>query len=160
MSKYRRPALPGARIFFTVALADRGGDLLVAHVAALRRAVQFTRCQRPFGIDAWVVLPDHMHCVWNLPEGDCDYATRWRIIKARFSRAVPEGTKRGSHITRRERAVWQRRYWEHHIRDEGDWANHVQYCWFNPVKHGLVDHPRDWPFSSWHRDNPSTALTP
>ncbi len=154
MSNYRRPFVPGARVFFTVALARRGGVLLVDQIDALRDAVRRTRCERPFGIDAWVVLPDHMHCVWALPDGDADFATRWQVIKARFSRAMPPVTRRRSHEARREHGIWQRRFWEHHIRDDEDWRNHVGYCWHNPVKHGLVDHPRDWPYSSWHRDNP------
>ncbi|GAB1381295.1 REP-associated tyrosine transposase [Pararhodobacter aggregans] len=113
-----------------------------------------TRIERPFGIDAWVVLPDHRHCVWALPEGDADFATRWSVIKARFSRAMPPVARRASQERRREHGVWQRRFWEHHIRDEQDWGNHNRYCWFNPVKHGFIEHPRDWPYSSWHRDNP------
>ena len=154
MSSYRRPVLPGARIFFTVNLAQRGSDLLVREIESLRNAVRRTRAERPFGIDAWVVLPDHMHCIWALPEGDADFSTRWSVIKARFSRAVPAGPRRPSHERRREHGVWQRRFWEHHLRDEDDWRAHIGYCWINPVKHGLVAHPRDWPHSSWHRDNP------
>ena len=154
MSSYRRPVLPGARVFFTVTLAERGADLLTREIAVLREAVLRTRIERPFGIDAWVVLPDHRHCVWALPEGDADFATRWSVIKARFSRAMPPVARRESHRRRREHGVWQRRFWEHHIRDEQDWDNHIRYCWFNPVKHGYVEHPRDWPYSSWHRDNP------
>lgn len=111
MPRYIRPRLPGVPVFFTVALADRGSWLLVAEVERLRQAVRQTRDERPFAIEAWVVLPDHLHCMWRLPEGDADYATRWRIIKARFSRGVDAGARRASHVARGERAVWQRRYW-------------------------------------------------
>ncbi|WP_127902535.1 REP-associated tyrosine transposase [Solirhodobacter olei] len=152
MSRYLRPSQPGARVFFTVALADRGSDLLLRQVDALRDAVRRTRAERPFGIDAWVVLPDHLHCLWSLPEGDADYSRRWQVIKARFSRAMPGVRRRRSHAARREHGIWQRRFWEHHIRDPADWEVHMRYCWFNPVKHGLVEDPADWPHSSYHRD--------
>lgn len=141
-------------MFLTMTLADRGSRLLVERIAALRAAVRKTRDERPFEIDAWVVMPDHMHCVWTLPEGDDGYAVRAAVIKARFSRAVPMGVRRASHVARRERGVWQRRFWEHHIRDAADFENHVAYCWHNPVKHGYVEELRDWPYSSWHRDHP------
>ncbi len=153
MPDYRRPAVTGATIFFTVALADRGADTLTRHIAALRSAVRATRAERPFGVEAWVVLPDHMHCVWVMPEGDRDYPTRWRLIKLRFSRAVGTGRLRPSHIARAERGIWQRRYWEHHYRDEADVAAHVRYCWWNPVKHGFVERPEDW--APVHRDTRS-----
>lgn len=152
MSNYLRPRIGGASVFFTVAAQARGRDTLVRHIGTLRSAVAVTRAERPFRIDAWVVLPDHLHCVWTLPEGDSDYSVRWSVIKARFALAVPEGNRRTSHIVRRERGVWQRRFWEHHIRDEDDFAAHVRYCWINPVKHGLVETPADWPYSSYHRD--------
>ncbi len=152
MSCYRRPRRPGATVFFTVALASRGADLLVREVDRLRAAVRATRAERPFHIDAWVVLPDHMHCVWTLPEGDANYSVRMGAIKARFARGLPEGRVRDSHILRREKGIWQRRFWEHHIRDDKALAACIRYCWLNPVKHGLVGHPADWPHSSWHRD--------
>lgn len=152
MSAYIRPKVPGARVFFTVNLADRSARTLVEHVDALREAVRVTQAERPFRIDAWVVLPDHMHAVWTLPEQDADYSVRMGAIKGRFCRMVPEGRMRASHIIRRERGVWQRRFWERHIRCDEEFAAHVRYCWINPVKHGLVDHPDAWPYSSWHRD--------
>ena len=152
MSRYLRPRLPGVPVFFTVALARRGGRLLVDHIGLLREAVRLTRAERPFHIDAWVVLPDHLHCIWRLPEGNCDYSTRWRLIKARFSRGLPIGPLRNSHIARKERGIWQRRIWEHHIRDDADFAAHMHYCWWNPVKHGFVTQPENWPYSSYHRD--------
>ena len=152
MSRYLRPHVTGASVFVTVALARRGGDVLVREIDALRDSVRITQAERPFAIAAWVVLPDHFHAVWTLPAGDADFSTRMGAIKARFSMSVAGGAPRKSHIARRERGIWQRRFWEHHMRDEADLANHIRYCWFNPVKHGLVAHPRDWPFSSWHRD--------
>lgn len=152
MPNYIRPKVSGASVFFTVALQERGGALLVEQVALLRRAVAETKAERPFDIDAWVVLPDHLHCIWTLPGGDRDFSTRWRLIKARFSRSVPVGTLRPSHVARGERGLWQRRFWEHHIRDPADMATHVRYCWQNPVKHGLVARAEDWPYSSIHRD--------
>ena len=152
MSRYLRPRLPGLPIFFTVALAQRGGTLLVDHVVLLRAVVAQTRAERPFGIAAWVVLPDHLHCIWTLPEGDADYSTRWRLIKARFSRGLPVGALRASHVRRQERGIRQRRFWEHHIRDDADMVAHLRYCWWNPVKHGFVTRPEDWPYSSYHRD--------
>ena len=150
MANYRRPRVPGATIFFTVALADRASDLLVREVDALRGAVARTQAERPFGIDAWVVLPDHMHCVLRMPDGDADYPTRWRIIKARFARSVAMGPRRPSHVARRERGVWQRRYWERHVRCEAERAACIRYCWTNPVKHDLCATPEDWPHSSIH----------
>jgi putative transposase len=152
MSSYRRPPVTGATVFFTVALAQRGSDLLRGEVALLRQAVRQTKAERPFDIEAWVVLPDHLHCVLTLPAGDAGYPTRWRLIKTRFSRQLPVGPLRPSHIRRGERGIWQRRYWEHHIRDSADFAAHVRYCWTNPVKHGFVGSPEEWPYSSIHRD--------
>ena len=152
MSRYIRPRVPGACVFFTVNLVDRGADTLVRHVDVLRQAVAVTRAKRPFGIDAWVVLPDRMHAVWTLPGGDRDYGTRWRLIKARFSRGLPTGPLRSSHLARQERGIWQRRFWEHHIRDTTDFAQHLRLCWFSPVAAGLAERPEDWPYSSVHRD--------
>ena len=153
MPNYLRNWRPGATYFFTVNLLERGGnDLLIRHVDALRDAVRTTRAERPFEILAWVVLPDHMHAIWVLPDGDADYSTRWGAIKSRFSRSIPKhefvNTSRQS---RRERGIWQRRYWEHTIRDEHDLANHIDYIHINPVKHGYVSRASDWPHSSIHR---------
>lgn len=126
MSRYLRPRLPGVPIFFTVALAQQGGRVLVDQVEVLRDAVRATRAERPFGIDAWVVLPDHLHCIWRLPQGDCDYSVRWRLIKARFSRGLPLGPLRPSHEARQKRGIWQRRFWERHIRNEADLGAHMR----------------------------------
>ncbi len=160
MSNYRRAAVPGAVCFFTVALADRRSRVLVEHVDALRAAFVATAREHPMRVDAMVVLPDHLHAVWRLPEGDADFPLRWRKLKSRFTRAVgcrvgdlPTTWRRSeSKVRKGERGLWQRRYWEHMIRDAEDWRRHVEYCWFNPVKHGLVDAVRDWPLSSFHRD--------
>lgn len=153
MSVYIRPRIPGATLFFTVNLADRRSDLLTREIDALRDVVRTTMKERPVQIDAWVVLPDHMHRVRTLPPGDADYTNRWRIIKPRFARAMPASHRRPSHARRREHGLWQRRFWEHHLRDQTDWEKHVAYCWHNPVKHRLVEEPEDWTYSSWHRDN-------
>ena len=152
MPNYLRPKVTGATVFFTVNLADRSSRLLVDRIEDLREAVRVTKAERPFGIDAWVVLPDHMHCVWTMPKGYGDYSTRWRLIKSRFSRGLPKGRLRHSHVKREERGIWQRRFWEHHIRDDDDYRAHVEYCWFNPVKHGYVERAEDWPYSSYLRD--------
>ena len=151
MPNYRRPKVTGATIFFTVCLDDRQSDRLVREVELLRDAVRRTCAERPFESLAWVVLPDHLHCIWRLPVADRDFSTRWSVIKARFSLSVPpEGCR--PNIARRRRGLWQHRFWEHHIRDEQDLMAHVRYCWLNPVKHGLVADPADWPYSSIHRD--------
>ncbi len=160
MSDYIRPQQPGATVFFTVKLARRGSDLLVREIDALRDAVRVTCKERPFRIDAWVVLPDHLHCVWTLPRGDSDYSRRWSVIKARFSRQMPHIDRRTSHEARREHGIWQRRFWEHHIRSERDRMAAIRYCWINPVKHGLVENPVDWPYSSYHRDAGRAAAIP
>lgn len=152
MPKYIRPKMSGATVFFTVALGDRASDLLVREIDRLRAIVAQTMARRPFQIDAWVVLPDHLHAVWTLPGGDSDYSTRWAGIKSAFSRGLEANPIRESHLKRREKGIWQRRFWEHHIRDAEDFAAHVHYCWGNPVKHGLVKRPIDWPYSSIHRD--------
>lgn len=115
-------------------------------------AVRVTKAECPFRIDAWVVLPDHLYAVWTLPEGDADYSLRWRLIKTRFSRGLPLGPLRPSHWARQERGIWQRRFWVRLMRNDADFAAHIRYCWINPVKHGLVEGPEDWPYSSVHRD--------
>jgi len=105
----------------------------------------------PFEIDAVVIMPDHVHTVWHLPDDDADYPLRWRMIKHFVSVGMAAGTVRASLSRKREKGVWQRRYWEHAIRDEADWQRHVDYVHFNPVKHGYVTRPGDWPYSSFHR---------
>lgn len=153
MTGYRRARVAGASYFFTVALADRRSTALVDRIGALRDAYAVTRAERTFRCDAFVVLPDHLHTVWTLPEGDSDFSTRWRLIKTRFVRSVGGyGPRSASKHAKQERGVWQRRFWEHMIRDPADFALHVRYCWANPVKHGFVVRPTDWAYSSIHRD--------
>jgi putative transposase len=116
-------------------LERRGNDLLTRHIDRLRDAVQTVRRARPFFIDAWVVLPDHLHCLWTLPPGDDDFSTRWRVIKTIFARSLAVDERRSA-VRRRhgERGIWQRRFWEHAIRDDEDFAAHMDYLHFNPVK--------------------------
>lgn len=152
MPDYRRNRVPGGTYFFTVNLLERNSALLVTHIDTLREAVRKVRAQRPFHIDAWVVLPDHMHAVWTLPPGDDDYSARWKAIKIAFAKALPK-TECLSPVrsAKGERGIWQRRFWEHTIRDERDYAAHVDYVHINPAKHGLASCVKDWPHSSFHR---------
>ncbi len=152
MTSYRRNFVPGDSYFFTVNLADRRSRLLTDHIDLLRAAFRAVRSRHPFTIEAVVVLPDHLHAIWTLPEGDEGFATRWRLIKATFSRALPVGERvSASRRSKGERGVWQRRYWEHTLRDDADFTRHADYVHFNPVKHGHVGRVRDWPYSSFHR---------
>jgi len=147
MSNYRRVLIPGGTYFFTLVTWHRqpllAGEERVGH---LREAFRHVKGQRPFTIDAIAILPDHLHCVVTLPPGDADYPGRWREIKKRFSAQVDTSTNR-----RNERPVWQRRYYEHAIRDEADWRRHLDYLFYNPVKHGLTGRVADWPWSSFLR---------
>ncbi|MEX0348697.1 MAG: transposase [Paracoccaceae bacterium] len=160
MTSYRRARIPGAKFFFTVALADRASTLLLGEIDALRYAYARTRAERPFWCDAMVVLPDHLHAIWTLPPGDSDFSTRWGAIKSRFTRRIKASGRMGcnpilrsrSKVAKGDAGIWQRRFWEHCIRDERDYRDHMAYCWGNPVRHGLVEHPTDWPYSSIHRD--------
>jgi len=146
MPEYRRHHVPGGTYFFTLALADRRSDLLVREIAALRAAVVRTRLLHPFQIDAWVVLPEHMHAVWTLPNGDAGYSLRWTLIKRWFSAAIPKAESRSeSRAAKGERGIWQRRFWECTVRDPIDFARLVDYVDFNPVNHGLVARAADWP---------------
>jgi putative transposase len=135
-----------------VNLLDRRSDLLVTQIQALRDAVRQVRLYAPVHIGAWVVPPDHMHCQWTLPAGDADFPARWRAIKTALSKALPAREWRSPAMTSRgERGIWQRRYREHTIGDGRDFAAHFDYTHFNPVKHGLVKHPADWPHSSFRQ---------
>lgn len=152
MPNYRRLWVPGGTYFFTVNLLDRNGALLVQHIDPLRAAFRDARAARPFHLAAMVVLPEHLHCVWRLPAGDADNATRWRHIKALFSRSLTDTERRSaSRVGKRERGIWQRRFWERCLRDEHDLRAHVDYIHFNPVKHGLVTEVHHWPHSTFHR---------
>ncbi len=150
MVRYRRNIVPGGTYFFTVTLADRSSSALIDHVDALRTAFRIVRQERPFTVDAVVILPEHLHAIWTLPADDADFSGRWRRIKAHFThRLVDAGIPVARHRTG-EYALWQRRFWEHTIRDDTDFARHVDYVHYNPVKHGLVSRVRDWPSSSFH----------
>lgn len=155
----------GRPVFFTVCLADRGATSLIDHLDILRASVALTLRDRPFEILAWVVLPDHVHAVWRLPDNDPNYSQRWGRIKSRFSRDArraglvppdPVGVANGgvNPALRRkgELGIWQPRFWEHHCRTDRDLQAHIAYCLMNPVKHGLVARPTDWMASSIHRD--------
>jgi putative transposase len=148
---YRRNRVPGGTFFFTVTLTDRRSHLLVDHIDLLRDALRFIRRQHPLRIKAMVILPDHLHAIWTLPPDDDDFPHRWQAIKSRFTTAVIQQGVPLTHNTKGEYHLWQRRYWEHTIRDENDLQRHVDYIHYNPVKHGLVKRAVDWPFSSFHR---------
>jgi len=152
MTEYRRFRVAGGTYFFTVNLAGRRSDLLVQEIETLREVVQVVKAANPFFIDAWVVLPEHMHCVWTLPDGDADFSKRWQAIKMYFSKRLPSREFRScSRAAKHERGIWQRRFWEHSIRDEQDYRKHLDYVHFNPVKHGLVTDVARWPYSSFHQ---------
>ncbi len=153
MTAYRRVRIDGGCYFFTVAIADRSSKLLTQHIEMFYTALEQIKTRHPFVINAMVVLPDHLHCIWTLPDGDCNYSLRWQQLKGLFSRQLPklevvsESRKRKS-----ERGIWQRRFWEHTIRDEADYINHINYIYFNPVKHGWVNAVKNWPYSTFHND--------
>jgi putative transposase len=150
--RYRRSNVAGGTFFFTVNLADRSSGLLTERVDLLRNSIRKVRQSHPFNIVAMVVLPDHLHAIWEMPDGDNDYPLRWSLIKAGFSRALEKTEYIGNARRRkRERGIWQRRYWEHQLRSDTDLARHVDYIHINPVKHGHVNAPVEWPYTSLHR---------
>ena len=155
MATFRRALTAGATYFFTVVTRERIPLLSRPEfLSALRDAVRLVRAELPFGIVAWVVLPDHLHCIWRLPEGDWDYARRWSVIKCKVSQATAEllpPASEASRLRRRESSLWQRRFWEHQIRDDDDLRKHVDYIHWNPVKHGCVLRAADWSHSTIHR---------
>ena len=158
MPSYRRILIPGGTYFFTVVTHGRRpiltGDL---GRACLRSAIVRERAKRPFEILAMVLLPDHIHAVWTLPEGDADYSSRWARIKENFTREFSakanllDGSRSESRLRHREANVWQRRFWERTVRDEDDLKRCVDYLHWNPVKHGLVDRVGEYPWSSYHK---------
>ena len=157
MSRYRRSNVAGATYFFTV-VAYRRQPILTddAFRRALHDAILRVRARYPFTVDAWVLLPDHLHAIWTLPAGDADFGVRWGWIKRLVTRAVAADYERAdwqdaSRLARRESTIWQRRFWEHQIRNDADYAAHMDYVHFNPVKHGLVGRVADWPHSTFHR---------
>jgi len=153
MSDYLRAWIPGGKYFFTVNLAERRGNtLLVDRIHLLRRAFREIRAMHPFEMQAFVILPEHIHCIWRLPDNDHRFDVRWRLIKTAFSRSLTVNENvSASRRLRGERGIWQRRYWEHAIRDEQDWRRHLDYIHYNPVKYGHVRRVADWPHSSFHR---------
>jgi putative transposase len=157
MSNYRRDQTLGGTWFFTlVAFKRRRFFCREVFRNALRRSILKARKSHPFVIDAWVLLPDHIHCIWTLPEGDANFSLRWKLIKqfvtgdcaADFSNTAEQTVAKKK---RRESTIWQRRFWEHSIRDQKDFANHLNYLHFNPVKHGYCLSAADWRYSSFHR---------
>lgn len=152
MPRYVRARIAGGTFFFTVAIADRSDDLLVREIDRLRDSYRMVQERHPFETIAICILPDHLHAVWTLPENDADFSTRWSLIKSYFSRGYSGAFRCSARRTaRREKGLWQRRYWEHAIRDETDLVRHIDYIHFNPVRHKLVPRARDWPHSSFHR---------
>jgi putative transposase len=152
MSRYRRAKIKGGVFFFTVTLADRSSNLLVREIDRLRHAYSMVRKRLPFETIAICILPDHLHALWQLPEKDSDFAARWTLFKSGFSRGlVPAQLRSSSKVKKREKGIWQRRYWEHTIRDDADMERHVDYIHYNPVKHRLVSRVVDRPHSSFHR---------
>jgi putative transposase len=157
MSYYRRANDPGGCYFFTV-VTFRRRSFLTDDLArdCLRHAWRTVRERRPFELVALCLLPNHLHCIWRLPPDDADFSTRWASIKAIFTREYlqcggTDAVRNPSHLRRQDAAVWQRRFWEHQIRDEVDLSRHINYIHFNPIKHGLVTDPADWPWSTYHR---------
>lgn len=157
MPDYRRAHIPGGTYFFTVNTFHREVVLTEDRIRlAMRRGIELARYSHPFVIEAWVLLPNHLHCIWKLPPGDADFSVRWAIIKRHVTKEVGasgRSTSRpgASREKRREGAVWQRRFWEHTVRDDADYRTHVDYIHWNPVKHGYVKQVRDWPYSTFHR---------
>jgi putative transposase len=150
--RYRRILIPGATYFFTVNLLNRKSSLLTDHINQLRYAFRKAKFYYPFTIDGIVILPDHLHVVMSLPKEDRNYSLRWNIIKGVFSKQIePEESIVISRKNKRERGIWQRRFWEHLIRDESDYEHHINYIHYNPVKHGYVTTPTEWEYSSIHR---------
>lgn len=147
----RRIYIEGGTYFFTVTLKNRQANTLTTYIDELRESFAFVKEQQPFKIIAIVILPEHIHCIWQLPDGDDNYAGRWRAIKSRFTRSL---IKLGIMLQKNKRGeydLWQARYWEHTIRNESDLSRHIDYLHYNPVKHGWTDAVKDWPYSSFHR---------
>jgi putative transposase len=160
VSQYIRAKISRGLFFFTVVLAQRSSRLLVEEIDHLRLVYRTVKQRRPFETVAICVLHDHIHTVWALPEGDADFPIRWNLIKSGFSRALAPMQRSASKMNKREKGIWQRRYWEHAIRDAKDLERHVDYIHFNPVKHGYVARVRDWPHSSFHRFVKDGLLAP
>ena len=161
MTEYRRLRLPGATYFFTLCLQTRGQSTLIDNIDALRFAYARTVQDYPVTCHAMVILPDHLHAVMTEPESGVFYSERWRRFKARFSHAITtEGEMRPSLVAKRERGIWQRRFWEHAIRSDQDFNAALRYCEVDAVKHGLVGTAQDWPYSSFARRRMGNAAHP
>ena len=146
MSQYIRCHQPGGSYFFTLVTHSRRPIFINSdNVNKLKNAINKVKIKHPFSLNAMVILPDHLHCLWKLPENDKNFSRRWRLIKRYFSMEVAEKIN-----SRGEKEVWQRRFWEHMIRDEEDWRKHMDYIHYNPVKHGLARAPKDWEHSSFN----------
>ncbi|MBR0829021.1 transposase [Bradyrhizobium manausense] len=148
MPQYRRAT---GKVFFTIVLADRSSTLLVDEIDRLRKTYRAAQQRSPFETIAICILPDHLHAIWELPENDSDFSSRWSLIKSGFSRGLEARSRSISKVVKRKKGIWQRRYWEHAIRDDADLERHVDYIHFNPVKHGHVSRVSDWPYSSFRR---------
>lgn len=158
MSNYKRSKTPGACYFFTVVTYKK--QEISTHPESrkiLHTVISEVKKEYPFKINAWVLLPEHIHCIWTLPDGDADYSKRWGLIKLRFSNQTKNLFFRPELINKskqkhRESSIWQRRFWEHEIRDQKDYNQHMDYIYYNPVKHRQVSQVIDWPYSTFHRD--------
>ena len=152
MRTYKRLKVKGGCYFFTVVLEQRRNNpILIDHIDALREAFRQVQQKHPFKMEAVVILPDHLHCLWRLPEDCDDYSMRWRLIKSKFSQAIKKGEVISKSRQRKaERGIWQRRFWEHLIRDDRDYQHHFDYIHYNPMKHGYVEEVKDWQYSSFH----------
>lgn len=150
--RYRRVYIKGATYFFTLNLLNRHSSLLTDHITHLRKAIVETQKSHPFIIDGIVILPEHVHIVITLPDNDSDFSFRLAKIKSLFSRQIARVELiTDSRKNKRERGIWQRRFWEHLIKDEIDFEHHLNYIHYNPVKHGYVKKASDWPYSSIHK---------
>ena len=151
MVNYRRDYTNGALYFFTLTLQNRSSTDLTSHINILGDALRHVRKKSYFTTHAIVVLPDHLHVIWELPCNDADYSVRWRLIKTHFTKRLMQQKSGLQKNQRGEYNVWQKRFWEHRIRDDKDFQNHVDYIHYNPVKHGYVSTPSAWLYSSIHR---------
>ena len=137
--------IQGQRLLFHGRSGRTAEQPPVEEIDRLRKSYRTVQESLPFETVAVCVLPDHIHCIWALPEGDADFSTRWSLIKSGFSRGLdPSRSRSASKVVKREKGIWQRRYWEHVIRDDADLERHVDYIHFNPVKHGHVTRVADW----------------
>jgi putative transposase len=151
MVKYRRYRVPGGTYFFTLTLRDRKSDWLTRYCGQVINAMKKVRAIHPFKTIALVILPDHLHAMWTLPDGDSNYSLRWRLIKTQFSKNLASSGISIKKNAKGENILWQNRFWEHTIRNEIDYEKHVNYIHYNPVKHGFVTKPADWPYTTFHR---------